>query len=123
MRRVLALIVSTLFIFSLSGMSYAAEKETKVTLLAAGAVKTIDANAKSVTISSSKQPDFTFSVSKETVVRSNDGRNVTFADIKVGAILALSYEVVDGKNIAKSVTVADQVTAAPEKKGQTKISE
>ncbi len=116
MRRIFSVLVSVAFVFSLSAATFSAEK-AKLNM-AAGAVKTIDVKTKTVTIRADKQPDFTFSINDETVLKSSKGQKVTIDDIRVGVILVLMYDVVDGKNIAKSVTVAGvAVTASPEKKG------
>lgn len=117
MRKIVLVVVLMSFVFSLAVMGYAAEKGNKPNL-AAGAVKAIDVKAKTITLMADKKPDFTCSLNDKTVIRSNSNQKVTFDDIKVGNIIVLIYEVVDGKNIATTVTVAGQIAApAADKKG------
>lgn len=111
------MLISVFFVVSFVGISSAADKRTKPKV-AAGAVKTIDLQAKTLTLREDTKPDLTCSFDDKTTLRSNNGQKITFADIKIGAILVLVYDIVDGKNIAKSITVAGQVDApTPEKKG------
>ena len=72
--------------------------------LFAGAVKNLDINQKSITLKNDKDGESTFIVDEKTIIRSNN-INKSINDIKVGDITALLYEEIDGKHIAKSITL------------------
>ncbi len=119
MRKIFSILTSMFLVFSFAGAVTAQVKSNPN--LAAGAVTAIDAKSKTVTIKEDKTPALTFSISDKTMLKSNNGRQATFDDIKIGTILVLTYAVVDGKKIAKEITLAGQVSPQPSgKKAQSK---
>lgn len=108
MSRIVAVLVSILFVSAFTGIGYSAGKENKIKL-EAGVVKALDANAKTITLSADNKTDFKCSFDDKTVVRANTGKKITTADIKIGDVIVLLYKEVNGKKIAESVTTASRV--------------
>ena len=86
--------------------------------LFAGEVKTISVEEKTIFLKNDKA-EMTIVCNDKTVFRSGTSK-VTFSDIKKGDIAAVIYDVVDGKNVAKSITFqvikrccTDKVNALP----------
>ncbi len=107
MSRIVAVLVLILFVSAFTGIAYSVEKENKIKL-EAGVVKALDAKAKTITLSADNKTDFTCFFDDKTAVRANTGKKITTADIKVGDVIVLLYEEVNGKKIAKSVTTAKE---------------
>lgn len=105
MNKIVTVIVSTLFIFSFIGTTFSAEKGKNLKV-AAGAVKAIDKAAKTITIKEDKKEAFTCFFDDKTIIRANTGGKID--DMKIGDIAALAYEEVNGKNIARGITVISQ---------------
>ncbi len=105
MNRVISILVFLLFVLSFIGTINAAEGGNKINV-AAGAVKAVDAQAKTVTLMADNKPDFICSFDDKTVVRANTGKNISATDIKLGYIAVVAYTQANGKNIAKSITLA-----------------
>lgn len=81
--------------------------------LFAGEVKAINAEEKSIFLKNDKA-EMTIVCNDRTAFRSGTSK-VTFADIKEGYIAAVIYDVVEGKNVAKSITFHILKSAAPAK--------
>jgi predicted RNA-binding protein len=77
--------------------------------LFAGAVKNIDMNQGIITLKNDRDGESTFVLGQNVVVKANDNSTKTVNDIKVGDIAALVYDEVEGKRIAKSITIVPRV--------------
>ena len=73
--------------------------------LFAGAVKNVDINQGFITLKNDRDGESTFILGQNVVVKANDNSSKTVNDIKVGDIAALVYDEIEGKRIAKSITV------------------
>ncbi len=125
MKKIIALAVSVLFVFSVAGLSFAAEKDSATKPVPAekkapirinqvsGEVTAVDAAAKTVTIKS-KNGEVTIATDDKTMVRVGREKK-TLADIKVGDRAISRYTEVDGKNMARSIG-----TIAPRKEAPAK---
>lgn len=118
MKRALAVIFASLFVFLLASLSFASEKETT---LVKGEEKKAAAKAKQITgeVKEVDTKTMTLSVFKKikgntqvTMFSVNDKTKImldnetkSLADIKVGDKVKVKYTNADGKNIAKSVAV------------------
>ncbi len=100
-----------LFVFSLLG-TVAAQERAKINMVS-GVVKTVDAKNKTVIIRVDRQTDFTFSFADKTVLRSNNGQKISFNDITIDTVLVLTYDIIDGKNVANSITSAGKMVPGP----------
>jgi Cu/Ag efflux protein CusF len=122
-KKVLALIISVLFVFAVTTLSFAAEEKkaapapapaktaekavekmapTKVKQVT-GAVVAVDAKAKTVTVKG-KKGDVTAMVDDKTKIMM--GKDVkTLADVKAGDKVAVKYSEADGKMTAKSIAI------------------
>ncbi len=116
MKRIVAVLVPALLIFSLVGTTYADEKGKGIKVVA-GVVKTIDTKAKTITLANGNKIVFKCFFDNRTLARSNMGL-IPVTDIKAGSIIAIAYEEINGKKIARTITVATQPRVQPaEKKG------
>jgi ribosomal protein S1 len=136
MKKAIAIIVAVLFVFALTSISFAAEKnvtaapvEKKAEPMPAekpkvkhvtGEVNAVDTAAMTVTVTKKVRGKVV-----ETVVTVNDKTKImmgaekkTLADIKVGDKVKAKYTETDGKNVAKSVVIMP--AAAAEKKAEVK---
>lgn len=131
MKKAIAIIVSVLFVFALTSLSFAAEEKktapapaeekkeaapvkaeekkapAKVKQLTGGEVKAVDTKAMTITVTKKMKDKVV-----ETVVTVDDKTNITcdkekkaLADVKVGDKVTVKYSEVDGKNVAKSVAI------------------
>ena len=129
MKKTIAIIVSLLFVLSIAGLSFAAEKaaapapspapEKKMMEKKAepakmeekkapakikqvtGEVKSVD--AKSVTVKG-KKADVTVSVDDKTKIMAGKDKK-TLADVKAGDKVSVKYTEAEGKNMAKSIAI------------------
>ncbi|MDP2754852.1 MAG: hypothetical protein Q8P40_10760 [Nitrospirota bacterium] len=129
MKKAIAIIVSVLFLFALTSLSFAAEEKktapapaekkeaapvkaeekkapAKVKQLT-GEVKAVDTKAMTITVTKKMKDKVV-----ETVVTVDDKTNITcdkekkaLADVKVGDKVTVKYSEADGKNVAKSVAI------------------
>lgn len=133
MKKAVAIIVSVLFVFALTSVSFATEKAASapaekkaapVTMeekkapakikQVTGPVTAIDAKAKTITIKGRKG-DVTVSTDDKTkVMIGKDAKTV--GDVKTGDKVTAKYSEVDGKNVAKSIAIKPAVTAVPAEK-------
>lgn len=125
MKRALVIIVSLLFFLSFIGLTFIAEGgmgmqsweqvQREIIKRVTGEVTAVDLKAQIITVKSGKG-DVTVTCDDNTVVKMGN-ESKTLADIKVGDKVAVKYTRVDGKNIAKSVTINPEAgTATTEKK-------
>jgi Cu/Ag efflux protein CusF len=127
MKKVIAIIVSLLFVLSVAGFCFAAEKavEKKETATARGEksvekapvkvkyvigeVKAVDATAGTLTVKSKKQ-EVSLSTDSKTIIRMGKEKK-TLADITSGEKVKVRYTEVDGKNMAKSIAIKPVMAA------------
>jgi uncharacterized protein YxeA len=129
MKKVIAIIVSVLFVLSVAGLSFAAEKaatpapaEKKEAAPAkaekkapakvkqvTGEVAAVDAAAKTLTVKG-KKGDVALMADDKTSVKMGKEKKA-LADVKAGDKVAVKYAEMDGKNVAKSIIIS----AAPAK--------
>jgi len=107
--KVVPVIIAIALVFSFTGMTFSAEKEKMKVF--GGGVKAINLKEKTMTLWNDKVPEFTCSVDDKSISKTTSG-NKTLADIKVGDIAVVVYEEVNGKNVAKSITVTSRAAAA-----------
>jgi ribosomal protein S1 len=134
MKKVIAIIVSALFVLSVAGLSFAAEEKKAAPAPApekkeaapakkaekkapakvkqvTGEVVAVDAAAKTLTIKG-KKGDVALSV--------DDKAAAKLADIKVGDKATVKYKEMDGKNVASSITAKKAAAKKAEKKAEKK---
>jgi Cu/Ag efflux protein CusF len=116
-KKALALIISVLFVFAVSSLSFAAaeqkaapapakmeEKKAPVKVKqATGAVTAVDAKAKSITVKA-KKGDVTAMVDDKTKIMMGKEMK-TLADVKAGDKVTMKYSEADGKMTAKSIAI------------------
>ena len=111
MKKIIVCIVSLLFLLSVAGLSFAAEKETvpapaKVEKKTPGVhgkhvlgkVTAVDATAKTITVKSRKG-EVTLSIDDKTKF----SKNKTISDVKVGDWMFAKYKEIDGNLVASKV--------------------
>lgn len=104
MKRTLMIIFSVIMVFSLAGQALAADKpkSPEGIKFAAGTMKSLDAEAKTIVITT-KDGDVSIVCDDSTMFASgSDGK--ALSDINEGDIVAAVYKEVEGKNVAKSIT-------------------
>jgi Cu/Ag efflux protein CusF len=104
LKKAVLAVVLIFLVFAFAGTGFSAGREAAIKM-AAGEVKAVDTKAKTITISNDKQGESVFVFDDKTVVRAHN-KNSTFADVKVGDIVALTYDQVGGKSVIKIITVA-----------------
>ena len=124
MKKAIAIIVSVLFVLSVAGLSFAAEKAAPAAAPAekaekkapakvkqvTGEVAAVDAKANTLTVKG-KKGDVMITADDKTVVKVGKEKK-SLADVKMGDKVTVKYAEMDGKNVAKSI----MVSAAPAKK-------
>lgn len=127
MKKAIAVVLSLLFVFTLTGISFAAEKKgapaapaaekkevapakKEVTKQVTGDVTAVDVIAKTLTVKG-KKGDVVISVDDKTKIMAGKDTK-TLTDIKAGDKVTVKYTEADGKNTAKSI----DIKAAPAKK-------
>lgn len=106
MKKAIAILMSLIFIFAISAISFAAEKAARRQVT--GEVLAVDAKADTLTVKGRKG-DVTVSVVDKTKITAEEIK--TLADVKVGDKVTLIYKATDDKNTAKSIAIK----AAPAK--------
>jgi len=114
-KKALALIISVLFVFAVTSLSFAAEEKkaapatmeekkapAKVKQVT-GDVAAVDAKAKTITVKG-KKGDVTAMVDDKTKIMMGKDMK-TLADIKAGDKVKVKYSETDGKMIAKSIAI------------------
>jgi Cu/Ag efflux protein CusF len=105
-------IISIFVVFAFAGISLSAEN-AKGYKMAAGQIKAVDAKARTITLGNDKSGDSTYIIGDKTVVRVNNKNTGAIADIKVGAIAALVFYDINGKNVIRSITVLSPAAPSP----------
>jgi hypothetical protein len=118
MKKTIAIIVSLLFVLSVAGLSFAAEKamkkeaavektmEKKVPVKVrwlSGEVSAVDAAASTLTVKGRKA-EVALTVNDKTSIKMGKEKK-TLADVKVGDRVSTRYSEVEGKNVAKSISI------------------
>ena len=115
MKKAIAIIVSVLFILSMAGLSFAAEKKAPAKVKqVTGEVAAVDAKANTLTVKG-KKGDVTLTADDKTSVKVGKDKK-SLADVKAGDKVTAKYAEMDGKNVAKSIVVS----ATPAKKEMMK---
>ena len=127
MKKAIAIVISLLFVFAITSVTFAAEakkeapvkEEKKVEKKASpkqvtGEVAAVDAKANTLTVKG-KKGDVTVSVDDKTKIMAGKDKK-TLADVKAGDKVTVKYVEADGKNTAKHV----EIKAAPAKKEEKK---
>jgi Cu/Ag efflux protein CusF len=116
MKKAIIIIVSLLFVLSVTGLCLAAEKATHPAMKEQSAEKAAPVKIKhvwgEVTAVDSKEGTLTVKAKKEEISLSTNDKTIirmgkekkTLADIKVGEKVRARYSEVDGKNLAKSIS-------------------
>jgi ribosomal protein S1 len=132
MKKVIAIIVSLVFVLSFAGLSFAADKAAKMEDKKApaeaaekkapakvksviGEVAAVDAKANTVTVKG-KKGDVTVTTDAKTKVMMGKEKKAV-ADVKAGDKVTVKYTEVDGKMMAKSIAIKP---AEAEKKAEKK---
>jgi len=116
LNKAVSLIIVILLVFSFTGITFSAENDKKIQAFG-GKITAINTKEKTITFKNDETPEFKCIFDEKTVVRMANGEKAK-SDIKLGDIVAVVYEEVNGKNIAKSI--AAMVPAASSSKGQSK---
>ena len=140
MKKALAIIISVLFVFALTSISFAVEKKAEApapvekkeaapvkaeekkapakVMQVTGEVTACDTKAMTITISKKVKGK-----AVETVVTVDDKTKImmgkekkALADVKAGDKVTVKYKEVDGKNVAKSVAIQPAEAAKPAEK-------
>ncbi len=113
MKKAIAIVLSIMFVFALTTVTFAAEKKAAAKKMhVAGEVSAVDAKANTVTVKG-KKGDVTISVDDKTKFAP---KGKTIADVKAGEKVKAAYTEADGKNTATMV----DIKAAPAKKEEKK---
>ena len=134
MKKAIAIIVSLVFVLSVAGLSFAAEKAAapaaekatekkapvKVKWLT-GEVSAVDAAANTLTVKvKGKKAEVALTVNDKTKIMMGKEKK-TLADVKVGDKVSTRYSEVEGKNVAKSIALkAEQKMEKKTKKMEKK---
>lgn len=136
MKKAIAIVISLMFVFALTSVSFAAAKkeaaaadkkeapakeEKKAEKKAAakqitGEVTAVDAKANTITVKS-KKAEVTVTVDDKTKFMP---KGKTMADVKAGEKVMVKYTEAEGKNTAKSVKIEAAKKAKAEKKEEKK---
>jgi len=133
MKKVIAIIVSALFVLSVAGLSFGADEKKAAPAPApekkeaapakaekkasakvkqvTGEVVAVDAAAKTLTIKG-KKGEVALSVDEKAAAK--------LADVKVGDKATVKYKEMDGKNVASSITAKKAAAKKAEKKAAAK---
>jgi len=107
--KIVPVIIAVALLFSFTGMGSSAEKQKMQVF--GGGVKAVDTKEKTITLWNDKVPEITFSVDDKSISKLTGG-NKTLADIKIGDIAVVAYEEVNGKNVAKAITITSREAAS-----------
>jgi len=101
MKKAIAIIVSLIFVFALTAVSFAAEKAAKKQIT--GVVAAVD--AKAITVKKG-QEEVAAAVNDKTKVMAGEDTK-TIADVKVGDKVTVKYTAADGNNVANKIELKD----------------
>jgi hypothetical protein len=106
MKKAIAIVLSLMFIFALTSVTFAAEKKAAHKQIT-GEVTAVDAKANTVTVKS-KKAEVTVSIDDKTKFTP---KGKTIADVKDGEKVMVKYTEADGKNTAKIVKIKESKKA------------
>jgi hypothetical protein len=126
LKRVIAIVISVLFVLSLAGPAFARMGMKRAigdspVKDAQGEIKAVNQKEKTVTIEAMRGL-ITVTADERTVVKLGKEMKV-FTDLKVGDNVVITYSIGEGKNEAKTITIAPPVIVPAEKKEEPKKSE
>jgi Cu/Ag efflux protein CusF len=126
LKRAIAIVISLLFVLSLAGPTFARMGMKRAigdapVKDAQGVIKTIDKKEKAITIEAMRGL-LTVTADERTVVKLGKEMKL-FTDLIVGDNVVVTYSIGEGKNEAKTITIAPPVIAPAEKKEEPKKSE
>ena len=125
LKRAIAVVVSILFVLSFAGPTFARMGMTRAMESAVkdteGEIQAVDQKAKTITVKGMRG-SVTATADEKTVVKSGKDMK-TFADLKVGDRVVLTFEPSEGKNMAKTISISPPAAAPAEKKGESKKPE
>lgn len=101
MKKIIAIVLSLVFVFAVTSVTFAASAKKAKPVQATGEVTAVDATANTITLKA-KNGDVTVATDDKTKVMPKDKK---IADVKVGDKVMVTYTNTDGKNTAKSVTI------------------
>ena len=101
MKKTLAILLTLIFVFALTSVTFAAKKKAAAAKQATGEVTAVDAKANTITVKATKG-DVTVSADDKTKFMP---KGKTIADIMAGDKVKVTYTEADGKMTAKSVTI------------------
>ena len=111
MKRTIVIMVALLFAFTVSSVSFTAEKKeapaVKKAEYVTGKVTVVDTVGQTITIVKKvkgKEEETVVTVDEKTSITMGKAKKV-LADVKVGNNVTVKYSEVKGKNIAKSITI------------------
>jgi hypothetical protein len=124
--KVFAVIISFLFVFSVAGLSYSAEKTvTKKTaakiMSVTGEVIAVDAASMTLTVKSDKE-EISFNTTASTVVKAGKKKKA-LTDINTDDKVTVTYSRKDDKNIAKSVLIKSEKAIISKSEAQTLLKD
>ena len=125
MRKMIAIIVVVLFAFAMTSFSFAAEEkaapapatkkaepmkpaQAPKAKSVTGVVKAVDTVAQTITVAKKvkgKEEETVSTVDEKTSITMGKKKKA-LADVKVGSTVTVKYSEVEGKNIAKSISIA-----------------
>ena len=132
MKKAIAIIVSFIFVLSLAGLSFAAEKaapmkkrQHPMEKKAPAKIKRVTGEVMSVDAASitvkGKKADVTATTGDKTKVKMGK-ETKTMADVKIGDKVTLKYSEADGMNTAKMISIHPAKPAAAEKAAAKKLA-
>lgn len=120
MKQILSVVLSLIFVFAVTSLSFAAEKqEAAKHVQVTGEIAAVDASAKTLTVKG-KKGDVSISVDEKTKIMAGKDMKA-LGDLKTGEKVTVKYTESDGKNTAKSIEVKaanakKEMSSAMEKK-------
>jgi Cu/Ag efflux protein CusF len=124
MKKAIAIVLSVMFVFALTTVTFAAEKKMKKgsQKKISGEVTAVDAKANTVTVKGKKK-EVTVSLGDTTVIKAGKEKK-TLADLKAGDKVHVSYTEADGKSVATRIALKGEKSEKKmEKKHRMKAAE
>src|SRR3990172_5329503 len=97
MRKTMVIALIALFVLSVSAVAFAADKQVT------GEITAIDAKAMTLTVKSKKAEVALTANDKTKVMMDKEAK--TLSDFKAGDKVMVKYSVLEGKNVAKSISI------------------
>ena len=114
MKKAIAIVLSVMFVFALTTVTFAAEKKMSSDMMnrkvmktgrmsISGVITAIDAKANTVTVKNTKR-EVTVSLDDKTLIKAGKEKK-TLAELKTGDKVHVSYREADGKSVAKRIAL------------------